>query len=95
MKGDGRNLWEPWVYAKLFYPRTEGWRPPIPLSFTGGHDMARIAITRPDGRPSPYFWTDKEPGDKALKTVYKQTADGVKRMKGVRFDVARSKIKRD
>lgn len=57
--------------------------------------MARIAITRPDGSPSPYFWTDKEPGDKRLKTVYKQTSDGVKRMKGVRFDVKRSKIRTD
>lgn len=57
--------------------------------------MARIAITRPDGSPSPYFWTDREPGDKPLKTVYKQTAHGVTRMKGVRFDVRRSKIRTD
>jgi len=57
--------------------------------------MARIAITRPDGSPSPYFWTDREPGDKPLKTVYKQTAHGVTRMKGVRFDVKRSKIRTD
>lgn len=57
--------------------------------------MARIAISRPDGTPSPYFWTDKEPGEKRLKRVYKQTPEGVKRMKGVRFDVERSKIRRD
>lgn len=57
--------------------------------------MARIAITRPDGSPSPYFWTDKEPGDKRLKRVYKQTTEGVKRMKGVRFDVVRSQIRKD
>lgn len=57
--------------------------------------MARIAITRPDGSPSPYFWTDKEPGERRLKRVYKETSDGVKRMKGVRFDVVRSKIRRD
>ena len=57
--------------------------------------MARIAITRPDGTPSPYFWTDKEPGGKRLKTVYKETPEGVKRMRGVHFDVVRSKIRKD
>ena len=35
------------------------------------------------------------PGEKRLKTVYKQTAVGVKRMKGVRFDTERSKIRTD
>jgi hypothetical protein len=57
--------------------------------------MARIAITRPDGSPSPYFWIDKEPGGSRLRTVYKQTPDGVKRMRGVRFDVKARKIRRD
>jgi len=57
--------------------------------------MARIAINRPDGSPSPYFWTDKEPGGKRLKTVYKATSDGVKRMRGVRWDSVRGKIRKD
>ena len=69
--------------------------PSDPNLLPGGNNMARIAITRPDGSPSPYFWTDKEPGGKRLKTVYKETPDGVKRMKGVRFDSVRCKIRRD
>jgi hypothetical protein len=57
--------------------------------------MSRIRIKRPDGTPSPYFWLDTETGEKTARTVYKQTDDGVKRMKGVRFDATRKKIRRD
>ncbi len=57
--------------------------------------MSRIKINRPDGTPSPYFWEDTEAGDKHARTVYKQTDDGVKRMRGVHFDAARKKIRRD
>jgi hypothetical protein len=51
--------------------------------------MARVQIVRPDGTPSPYFWKSDRDGPKAkLKTVFKQTADGVvKRFKGVRYDL--------
>lgn len=55
--------------------------------------MARIDIFRPDGRPSPYFWDDKERGDKAQRTVYKKTDEGVKRMRGVHFDAIRNKVR--
>ena len=53
--------------------------------------MARIRILRKDGTPTLYFWSD---GDKAAaeKTVYKQTTDGVKRMKGVHFDATKKRI---
>ena len=57
--------------------------------------MARIRIKRPNGAPSPYFWVDTEPGRKQERTVYKRTEDGVKRMRGVHFDAALKKIRRD
>jgi hypothetical protein len=50
--------------------------------------MARVKIVRPDGSPSPYFWKDDEDGKKALKTAYKKTAEGAKRLKGYRYDLA-------
>ena len=50
--------------------------------------MARVKIVRPDGRPSPYFWKDEKESAALLKTVYKKTSEGVKRMKGVRYDLA-------
>lgn len=55
--------------------------------------MARVKIVRPNGSPSPYFWNDKEEGDKVHRTVYKITADGVKRMKGVHFDAVRNELR--
>jgi hypothetical protein len=55
--------------------------------------MARVEIVRPDGSPSPYFWSDKETGDKAHRTVYKKTTEGVKRVKGVHFDAVRNKVR--
>ena len=50
--------------------------------------MARVRIVRPDGRPSPYFWKDGKEGAEPLKTVYKKTPAGVKKMTGVRYDLA-------
>jgi hypothetical protein len=55
--------------------------------------MAHVKIVRPDGSPSPYFWNDKEEGDKRHRTVYKTTADGIRRMKGVHFDAVRNKVR--
>jgi hypothetical protein len=48
--------------------------------------MTRVKITRKDGSPTPYFWTNKDGSDRSSLTVYKQTSDGIKRMRGVRFD---------
>lgn len=50
----------------------------------------RVRISRKDGTPTQYFWSDKD--GKADKTVYKQTTDGVKRMKGVHFDAGARRI---
>ena len=57
--------------------------------------MARVKIVRPDGRPSPYFWKDEKEGAKPLKTVYKKTSEGVKRLRGVRYDLANNTFIRD
>jgi len=57
--------------------------------------MARVKIVRPDGRPSSYFWNDEKEGTKPLKTVYKKTSEGVKRLRGVRYDLANNTFQRD
>lgn len=56
--------------------------------------MARVSILRKNGTPSNYFWSDKEHADETKKTVYKQTADGVKRMRGVHFNAATRRIQK-
>lgn len=49
-------------------------------------------ILRKDGTPSPFFWSDKNGGDKSNQVVYKDTDSGVKRMRGVYFDAVRKQI---
>lgn len=56
--------------------------------------MARFPITKKDGTPTQYFWTDKDASDPTRRTVYKQTTDGVKRMKGVRYNSVTSRMRR-
>ena len=50
--------------------------------------MARVKIFMPDGSESPYFWKDEKDAAKPFKTVYKQTSEGVKRLRRVRYDLA-------
>jgi hypothetical protein len=57
--------------------------------------MARKKIVRPDGTPSPFFWKDEKDGKAKLKTVYKVTPEGVKRLRGVRYDVAKNTFLKD
>jgi hypothetical protein len=57
--------------------------------------MARIEISKKDGSPTPYFWSDKDGTDRERKTVYKQTPDGVKRMKGVYFNSVTNRVRKD
>lgn len=54
--------------------------------------MSRIRITKKDGTPTQYFWSSKETGEASVRTVYKQTEQGVKRMKGVHFDAKTKRI---
>jgi hypothetical protein len=57
--------------------------------------MARVKIVRPDGSPSPYFWRDEKEANTPLKTVYKKTSRGVKRLRGVRYDLAGNTFQKD
>jgi hypothetical protein len=57
--------------------------------------MARFKIAKRDGTPTPYFWSDKDGSQPAEKTVYKKTTDGVKRMRGVRYDTKNLKMNKD
>jgi len=57
--------------------------------------MARVKIIRPDGAESAYFWKDERDRAKPLKTVYKVTPEGVKRLKGVRYDLANNTFLKD
>ena len=57
--------------------------------------MARKQIVRPDGTSSPFFWKDEKDGKKKLKTVYKVTSEGVKRLRGVRYDLANNTFLKD
>lgn len=55
--------------------------------------MAKVKIFKKDGTPTPYFWSDTAAGGtRTHKTVYKQTSDGVKRMKGVHFDPSANRM---
>jgi hypothetical protein len=56
--------------------------------------MARIKIFKKDGSATPYFWLEKEK-ETRTKTVYKQTPEGVRRMKGVRFNPTTNQMRRD
>jgi hypothetical protein len=57
--------------------------------------MARVKIVRPDGSPSPYFWKNDKDAKKKLKTVYKVTPDGIKRLRGVLYDLANNTFRKD
>jgi len=57
--------------------------------------MAKVKIFKKDGTPTPYFWSDRDSDDRTCKTVYKQTSDGVKRMRGVRFNVTTNRMLKD
>jgi hypothetical protein len=56
--------------------------------------MARTRIFKKDGKPTPFFWTDKDGKALTEKTVFKKTETGVKRMKGVHFDVGRNAFRK-
>ena len=54
--------------------------------------MAKVKIFKKDGTPTPYFWSSKHSTDRKFQTVYKRTAEGIKRMKGVHFDAINNKM---
>jgi hypothetical protein len=56
-----------------------------------GDLMAKHVIYR-NGSPTEYFWSDKDGSEETRHNVYKQTNDGVKRMKDVHFDAQNKKV---
>ena len=56
--------------------------------------MARVKIFKKDGSATPYFWSDKNPGDRTDLRIYKRTPDGVKRMRGVRFNAVTNRVRK-
>lgn len=56
--------------------------------------MARKKIFKADGTPTPFFWTDRDGTDPTSKRVYKETDDGIKRIKNVRYDVAKNRFRK-
>jgi hypothetical protein len=57
--------------------------------------MARMRIFRKDGRPTPFFWREEDGKDRTQQTVYKRTVAGVKRMKGVHFNVQTNEFEKE
>jgi hypothetical protein len=56
--------------------------------------MKKIPILRKNGSRTHFFWTD-DGTDRTHQTVYKQTEEGVKRMKGVTYDVSANRVNKD
>ncbi|HEX2167320.1 MAG TPA: hypothetical protein VHG09_08845 [Longimicrobiales bacterium] len=56
--------------------------------------MARIRISRKDGTPTSYFWSDKDGTDRTKRRVYKKTDEGIKRMKALRFNTVTNRMRR-
>jgi len=54
----------------------------------------KVKIFKKDGTPTPYFWSEKDGAVRTEKTVYKETSDGVKRMKGVRFNPVTNRMQK-
>jgi len=57
--------------------------------------VARIRIYRKDGKPTPFFWREKDDTSPARKTVYKRTREGVVRMRGVHFNVTTNEFEKE
>jgi hypothetical protein len=56
--------------------------------------MEKVRISKKDGTSTPYFYSYEEGSDRTRQTVYKDTSDGVKRMKGVSYDATAKRMQR-
>lgn len=54
--------------------------------------MAKNKIVKKDGSATPYFWSDKDGRDPAQKAIFKETAQGVKRMVGVYYNTQTKRL---
>lgn len=57
--------------------------------------MAKIRIMKKDGTPSRFFWLDRDGGDRTNETLYRETEDGVKRIRGVHFNAVTNRVRKD
>jgi hypothetical protein len=60
-----------------------------------GDPVAKMRIYKQDGQPTPFFWREEDGKDRTQQTVYKRTADGVKRMKGVHYNVKTNEFEKE
>jgi hypothetical protein len=54
--------------------------------------MARHTINNKHGKPTEYFWNDKNAADPERATVFRKTETGVKKVTGVHFDSKTGRI---
>ena len=54
--------------------------------------MARHPITDKNGKPTEYFWNDKNATNPEQVVVFRKTEEGVKKMRGVVFDSKAGRI---
>jgi hypothetical protein len=57
--------------------------------------MARHRIHDDNGKPTDYFWSDKYSADRTRAQVFKETEEGIKRMKNVFFDTVKRKLMKE
>ncbi len=57
--------------------------------------MAKIRILTKSGAPSRFFWMDRDSGDRTSETVYHETEDGVKRIRGVHYNAVTNRLRKD
>ncbi len=56
--------------------------------------MARIPITKKDGSPTPYFWSNRD-SERTRQTIYKKTKGGIKRITGAYFDTVAKEVRKE
>lgn len=57
--------------------------------------MARHRIFDKAGQKTKYFWSDKHATNRKRAPVFKETAEGTKKMKGVYFNAEEHRIVKD
>jgi hypothetical protein len=57
--------------------------------------LARIRIFRKDGRPTPFFWREKDGKERTHKTVFKRKAGRTTRMKGVHYNAQTNEFEKE
>lgn len=57
--------------------------------------MAKVKIFKKDGSPTPFFWLNKDSVDRKRAEVFKRTSEGIKRLRGVRFNALTNRMRKD